>query len=498
MSQFHTAQTLHDVLSYLGQVIEPVVNTDCQHLVLDSRHVQAGDVFCALAHNDAQRSAHIQQALAQGAVAILSAYQLADDCESSVPLYVISDLHGQIAGLANWFYGHPSHALTVIGVTGTNGKTSICHYLAQFLSHDQVTAVLGTVGNGIWPELLPSSLTTLDCCALQRQLRDFVRHSVQYVVMEVSSHALAQHRVQGMRFDTAVFANFTQDHLDYHGDMHTYAAVKAELFRMPGLRCAVLNRDSEFFELMAQQQAAIEQVYTFGHRTPATVRLQSIQCTAQGIELTVATPSGQLAFSVGLLGAFNADNILAVIGVLLGLGYAPETLPRYLSQLHAVRGRMQVLSHMCQPTVVIDYAHTPDAMAQALQALRLHCHGHLWVVFGCGGDRDAQKRPLMAAVAERYADCIVVTEDNARFESPCAIFDDILRGFVDDQAVHLVPKRDQAIAFALSHAVASDVVALLGKGHETYLDQKGHRRPFDEYQLVKSLWGKITCTHSTH
>ncbi len=494
----------NDILAYFGLPLLDLGKCICQQLVADSRQVRKGDVFCAVSQGCRQRQQHIDQAIRNGAIAIL--YDQNElSISANVPHYAIPNLAERIPDLAAWFYGYPSQSLTVIGVTGTNGKTSICHYLAQILSQDHRTAVLGTVGNGIWPGLTESTLTTPDSCQLQQQLRNFADQQVKYVVMEASSHALAQQRVKNVQFDMAIFSNLTQDHLDYHGDMVAYAQAKQRLFQTPGLRYAVVNHDSDYIDIVAQDvlpsviashscgnpAAKIEKTLIFSKQEQPysdQIYLQNVQYLDRSMQLSISTPIGRIVQQVSLLGCFNIDNILAVVGALILLGYDAETIQGRLADLVSVRGRMQVLSEAAQPTVVIDYAHTPDAMRQALSALRQHCHGKLWVIFGCGGDRDRRKRPLMAQAAAQYADCIIVTEDNARFESRHVIIDDILHGFDCQDKVEVIEDRRQAIQYTLAKATETDMIALLGKGHETYLDRQGQKTPFNEATIVQTWW----------
>lgn len=491
------------VLAHFGLDSDSDSQLICQNLVMDSRQVHPGDVFCAVSQGYRQRQAHIDQAIAQGAVAIL--YDQSElSVSATVPHYAIPNLAQIIPDLADWFCGHPSQNLTIVGVTGTNGKTSICHYLAQVLSQDKKTAVLGTVGNGIWPELIASTLTTPDSCQLQRQLRTFVDQQVKYVVMEVSSHALSQDRAKHVRFDLAIFSNLSQDHLDYHGTMTAYAEAKRRLFQVPGLRYAVVNYDSDYVDIVAQDvlpvvedagccavAAGVDKTLIFSRHDQSRsdqVWLQHVHYSEQGMQLSINTPVGSVIQQVPLLGSFNIGNVLAVVSTLVLFDYQAETIQNRLANLSSPAGRMQILSAPDQPVVIIDYAHTPDAMSQALSAVRQHCHGKLWVVFGCGGDRDRQKRPLMAQAAQQYADSIIVTEDNSRFESCQQIINDITCGFDCQDRVTVIQDRHQAIEYVLATAAKTDMIALLGKGHETYLDLNGQKMPFNETTIVQNYW----------
>lgn len=457
------------------------------HLALDSRRVQKNDVFCAYQGASSDGYDFIESAIAQGASLILAERELS--YKTSVPVLVIPRLKSKLSALAAWFYDQPSLHLKIIGVTGTNGKTSTAHYLAQFLHLlGHKVALLGTVGNGIWSQLYEASHTTLDAISLQRQLYDFLQQGVEYVCMEVSSHALAQNRVGDLQFTSAVFTNLSQDHLDFHGDMQSYAEAKALLFAWPSLKTVVINHDDAYAKLMTKNTALSTRVfyYSLHHSVEPMTCAQHVELTEQGFRFDLVSTFGQAHIKTQLLGEFNVSNLLAAISTLLSLGFALSELAKLSILLQPVKGRMEVLRYPNLPMIVIDYAHTPDALAKALSSLKIY-HKPLWVVFGCGGNRDASKRPIMAKVAEDLSDQVIVTEDNSRLEDPEQIFADIFSGFQKASLVQLIPARADAIRYALQHAPRDAIILLAGKGHETYLDTQGQKIYFDERDVIKNF-----------
>lgn len=432
-------------------------------LIIDSRQAGPGSVFLAYPGSAADGRDFIADAIKNGASAVVYEPAGFQPKPVSVPMIPVRGLREQVNALAAEFYGFPGNQLTIIGITGTNGKSSVCHFTAQALTKlGQRCGVISTVGNGIWPQLSTSERTTPDPIALQRYLADFVKDGVTHVVIEVSSHALDQQRVHLPDFDIAVFTNLSRDHLDYHPSMQAYAAAKARLFTAPNLTAAVVNRQAEFAKAMVAH-------------LPAGAKLRWYQADQ--------------SIKTRLLGRFNQENVAAVAKVLEALGYEAAQIQPILKELQPVRGRMEVIAHAGFPTVVIDYAHTPDALEKALQALP-NVTGSRWVVFGCGGERDRGKRPLMAKIAERYADHIILTTDNPRFEDPHAIFNDILAGFQAPQTVKVIADRAQAITFVLQQAQAGDVVLLAGKGHETAQCVRGEKIVCDERTIVAGVMKK--------
>jgi UDP-N-acetylmuramoyl-L-alanyl-D-glutamate--2,6-diaminopimelate ligase len=480
-------KTFFDICAFLSVQTNISKNFNLQGLTIDSRTVQPNDIFCACVGAQHDGHDYVAAAIQQGAALILTEKALT--ITSSVPVIIIPKLTQRLSALAAWFYDTPARKLKIIGVTGTNGKTSTTHYLAQFLHLlGHKTAVIGTLGNGVWGQLHESIFTTPEPVGLQRQLADFVADGIEYVCMEVSSHALALKRVQDLNFVSAVFTNLTQDHLDFHGTMENYAQTKAQFFAWPQLKTIILNRDDPYYVTMLQQATLQSKVYFYSlsDSDEMFVYADGLTLATQGLSFTLHSPWGQALIKTQLLGNFNVSNLLAAFTTLLSLDFSLAQLAPLSSLIQPVRGRMEVLRYPHLPLVVIDYAHTPDALEKALTALKSY-HCPLWVVFGCGGNRDPGKRPLMAAIAEQFAEQIIVSEDNSRFEDPEKIFADIFKGFKNPQAVQLIPMRAAAITYALTHAPKNAIILLAGKGHETYLERLGQKEPFDERVVLKNF-----------
>jgi UDP-N-acetylmuramoyl-L-alanyl-D-glutamate--2,6-diaminopimelate ligase len=404
------------------------------------------------------------------------------------------DLKAQTAWLADAYYEHPSHALQVLAVTGTNGKTSTAWWLAQALSSpvlQKVCGLVGTLGVGRLPHLMTTGMTTPDPVLLQRQFQQFAGDGVTHCAIEASSIGLAEHRLDGTHIRVAVFTNFTQDHLDYHGDMARYWSAKAALFAWPGLQAAVINIDDVQGALLAQQlQSGSLDVWTCSRRGPARLQARAL-ASDQGLAFDVIEGDTVQTLHTSLIGDYNMDNLLGVIGSLRALGVDLAQAVQACAQLTAVPGRMERVTFellaaqadVTSPLVVVDYAHTPDAITQALAALRSQATlrgGRLWCVLGCGGDRDASKRPLMAAAAEAAADQVVLTSDNPRSESPEAIVAAMVQGLTRPQSVSIQLDRALAIADAVAQSAAQDVVLVAGKGHESEQEIRGVRHPFSD------------------
>lgn len=453
-------------------------------LALDSRRVQAGDVFLAVPGHTTDGRDHIEQACAAGAVAVI-AQAPCDASQWRTPLVEVDGLDRKISEIAGRFYGQPAERLSLIGVTGTNGKSSTVLLVAQILEAlDEPCGVMGTLGNGRFGQLQRSINTTPDAISIQGQLRDWVDGGARWAAMEVSSHGLAQARVAGVQYRAAIFTNLTQDHLDYHGSMDAYAAAKAGLFSHQGLELAVLNADDAFSTELAGNTVAT-QVLTYSTQSKrADVYAETASFTHEGIHARVVTPWGQLQIEVPLLGEFNLGNLLAVVAVLGGLGVSVEQLEPVLDGLKPLPGRMECLRAHDGLLAVVDYAHTPDALEKVLRSLRPHCSGQLWCVFGCGGDRDAGKRPQMGAIAEQFADRVVITSDNPRSESAADIAAQIAAGMaVQPELIEL--DRSRAIESVLQQATADDVVLIAGKGHEDYQELGGERLPFSDVSCTR-------------
>ncbi|STR45810.1 UDP-N-acetylmuramoyl-L-alanyl-D-glutamate--2,6-diaminopimelate ligase [Iodobacter fluviatilis] len=460
-------------------------------LVVDSRGVQAGDVFLAFQGEYADGRSYIADAIAAGAAAVLwEAEDFVWNPAWQTPNLAIPQLRAQAGIVAAHLLDNPSQSLFVTGITGTNGKTSIANWLAQafnLLGHK--TGVLGTLGNGFIDRLESSTHTTLDPVTLQGWLARLQTEGASHIAMEVSSHGLDQGRVHGTHFDVAVFTNLTRDHLDYHGDMGSYGAAKAQLFNWEGLKTAVINTDDAFGRELASQCKA-PRVLTYGLENGG-IRATKITLTLAGLELEVATPYGLCNINSPMLGRFNASNLLACLSVLLAADVPLTQAADVLSRIQPAAGRMQKLGGDERPLIVVDYAHTPDALEKALTTLResMPEKSRLYCIFGCGGDRDKGKRPLMGEIACRLADAVIITSDNPRSETPQAIIQDIVRGVSgvpgSGHANYSIDSdRSSAISDAIDVATAKDVVLIAGKGHETYQEIAGIRHPFDDVAIA--------------
>lgn len=461
-----------------------------RELTLDSRNVRPGDLFLAVPGAKVDGREHIADALARGAAAVAYEEQGATVLPlTDVPLIPVKGLIAQLSDIAGRFYGEPSRQLNLVGVTGTNGKTSVTQLVAQALDLlGQRCGLVGTLGTGFYGELKSGRLTTPDPIAVQSTLYDLKKQGAKAVAMEVSSHALEQGRVAALAFDIAVMTNLSRDHLDYHGSMQAYEAAKAKLFAWPSLRCQVVNLDDDFGRRLADDFAHKPMAdridtrlisYSLEHAN-ASLFCPEARFDDDGVCATLVTAQGERTLRTRLLGRFNLSNVLAAVATLLALDYALDEILKVMPQLHGPVGRMQRLGGGDKPLVVVDYAHTPDALEKVLQALRPHAHGQLLCLFGCGGDRDRGKRPLMAEVAERLADRVLVTDDNPRTEDPMRIFDDIRPGFTSPAEVAFVTGRGEAIAHLIASAAANDVVVLAGKGHEDYQEINAERHAFSD------------------
>jgi len=467
--------------------IPPSLNPDIRGLALDSRQVNPGFLFIAVpgAHADGRK--FIAGALGRGAVAVLYEEDGHEALSHGGLAIGVKGLRERVGPIADRFYGSPSRALKVVGVTGTNGKTTTTQLLAQVLDRvDARCGLIGTLGSGYPGALDPALHTTPDALRVHELLAGFVRDGAKAVCMEVSSHALDQSRVAGVTFDVAVFTNLTRDHLDYHGNMDAYAAAKARLFDFPHLEAAVINADDRFGQALIGRVRERVRLLEFGLER-GDVRARSVVPSTEGLMMEVTTPQGNVAIRSPLLGRFNASNLLAVLAVLLALGLPVAEAARAVEQALPVAGRMERFGGVAGPLVVVDYAHTPDALEKVLAALREHTRGKLVCVFGCGGDRDRGKRPLMGAIAERLADIVILTNDNPRHEDPQAILAEIAGGM--RTAPSIIPDRIQAIRTALAECVAGDIVLVAGKGHEDYQQIGDQRLPYSDRATVATLIG---------
>jgi UDP-N-acetylmuramoyl-L-alanyl-D-glutamate--2,6-diaminopimelate ligase len=460
-----------------------------KRLLVDSRLVQMGDVFAALPGHATDGRKFIDAAIRSGAFAVLAQSghgNINSALQTTVPIITVENLSRVIGHIADDFYARPSQTLRVTGVTGTNGKTTIASWTAQAYEQlGETSGVIGTLGVGLLNELTPSKNTTPDAAAVHTALRDLQVAGAKHVAMEVSSHALDQGRVSGVRFDTAIFTNLTQDHLDYHGTMTAYGEAKARLFTDYTVRHRVINADDAFgAQLIARK---FPQTVTYGI-DGGLVRGRIGAHHGGGMTIGIQSPWGDLAVSTPVIGRFNAYNLLAVAATLLAQGVALRTVEAVLAKLTPAPGRMQRVSvnvgadTESLPHVYVDYAHTPDALAKAITSIRETTRGNLVVVFGCGGDRDRSKRAQMGAIAAHYADRLVVTSDNPRSETPQSIINDVISGIEVRLAPRLrtVADRRSAIDQAISSAAANDTILIAGKGHEDYQEVEGVRYPFSD------------------
>jgi UDP-N-acetylmuramyl-tripeptide synthetase len=444
--------------------------------------VVSGALFLAYPGTHSDGRHYIAQAIAAGAAAVVwDSNDFAWPADWQVPNIGVVGLKEQVAEIAAEYYGHPTQKITMLGVTGTNGKTSVSQWLAQALTNlGQKTAVIGTIGNGFVDSQIAASNTTPDAVLLQQMLAGFVTQNAKAVAMEVSSHGLHQGRVNAVKFDVAVLTNLSRDHLDYHQTMEEYAAAKAQLFSWPSLRAAVVNADDAFgLSLLEKLQTQAKPVLTYGLHA-GDVRGADLQLLQHGLRMQVSTPQGDAILFAPVLGRFNAYNVLAVLSTLLALEISLTDAVAALANIKPVAGRMQQFGGDDKPLVVVDYAHTPDALDKVLATLREQVQGEnqLICVFGCGGDRDAGKRPLMGEVAAKLADRVIVTSDNPRSEDPAQIIAQIEVGMHKPHLTEL--DRAAAIQRAISEARAGDIVLLAGKGHEDYQEIQGLRTPFSD------------------
>jgi UDP-N-acetylmuramoyl-L-alanyl-D-glutamate--2,6-diaminopimelate ligase len=477
-----------------------VVDAQVSGLATDSRCVRRGDLFLACQGLQVHGLAHVDQAIRQAAVAVVwepvSDAQISDIAGSlSVPSAAIAGLSQKLGVIADRFYAHPSNALHVIGVTGTDGKTSVTHFIAQALSAGkQSCGLLGTLGYGVYGVLQAPTHTTPDALRLQAEFAALRDSGVRQVAMEVSSHALHQYRTAAVAFDTAVLTHLSRDHLDYHGSIEAYAEAKRRLFQSPELSCAVLNVRDDFGCRLADELQGRLRIIAYQSQPDGAARhyadwleLTDVRPLDKGVFLQLESSWGATAFEAPLLGAFNAENLLAALGALLASGLSLQTAVQRLSRVKTVPGRMELFTRQGAARVVVDYAHTPHALETVLQALRPHCSGELVCVFGAGGDRDKGKRPLMGALAERYADRVVLTSDNPRHENPDSILDQIARGFEQPQRALRIVDRAEAIEAAVADAADDDLVLVAGKGHEEYQQRGSERLPFSDRSWVQQV-----------
>jgi UDP-N-acetylmuramoyl-L-alanyl-D-glutamate--2,6-diaminopimelate ligase len=485
-----SAMSLHALLHGELAVLPPF-DPMLTGLTADSRAVKRGDAFVALRGATTHGLRFAAQADAAGAAAILFEPPAPDSITLPGNVVAIEGLRERLGRLADRFHGQPSRALRVVGVTGTNGKTSTVQLLAQALALRGATAgTIGTLGAGLYGALEAGERTTPDVLSVHALLARMRDAGAGHVAMEVSSHALEQGRVDGVAFRVAVFTNLTRDHLDFHGTMDAYGDAKRRLFAWPTLESAVVNLDDPFGAGVLQSVApGVRRIGLSSRDHPAAnLRAGGAHLTPAGLAFGLVEGGQVQPVESPLLGRFNIDNLLAVAGALRALGWTLADIGAVLPRLTPVNGRMsRVGGTGHQPLVVVDYAHTPDALEQSLRSLREHTPGRLTCVFGCGGERDRGKRPLMAAIAERHADRVVVTDDNPRGEDGDAIVADIRAGFARPGEVVFERNRVAAITRALQQARPGDVVLVAGKGHEAYQEVAGVKHPLDDLAIAREV-----------
>ena len=483
-----------DLVEVAGAVPE-AAGTVITGIQLDSRLLRKGDLFLACFGRNHDARDYIDEAIDLGVSAILvdaGGKWQGSQVMRNVPVIAIDDLPAKISEVAARFYSRPSEKLTVIGITGTNGKTSCSQFIAQALTElNFKCGVIGTLGYGTYDALRETQLTTPDAVFTQMALAEMVLDGVDPVVMEVSSVGLHQKRVKKVQFETAIFTNLTRDHLDYHDSMEAYAENKKKLFTAKGLKNAIVNLDDPYALSIINSIAKDVEVSTYSiEKSIATVHAEELSLTRQGFEARICTPIGNGIVKGKLIGYFNFSNLLAVTAALVT--YLPsrrevniDELCLGISNLKPVNGRMEIIGDSEEITVVVDYAHTPDGLRSALSGMRDHFEGNIWCVFGCGGNRDKGKRPMMGEIAEKFADKLIIADDNPRNEEGDEIVKHILSGISNRSAVTVLRDRAEAIGFAIENARAGDVVLVAGKGHETYQDIGGNRLMFSDANQVR-------------
>lgn len=452
----------------------------------DSRETEKGSLFVAIPGNRKSGEAYIRQALERGAAAVICQGRPPENLPEGAPFILVRNARQTLGRLACTWYGNPAERLKIIGVTGTNGKTTTTYLIRHILqAAGEKTGLIGTVENRIGEQSLPAQRTTPNALEIQSLLRRMADRRCTCAAMEVSSHALSQRRTEGISFAVGVFTNLTEDHLDYHGTMERYCDAKAELFK--NCRAAACNADDPWRERILAGARCPTVLYGLGPE--AHLRGEAIRLLSRGVEFTACENRKRTAVHLGVPGRFSVYNTLGAMAACRLLGISPETCAEALRTFPGVRGRMEVVPTPGKPyTLLIDYAHTPDALENVLKTARGFASGRVIAVFGCGGDREKAKRPLMGRAAASLADFAIVTSDNPRTEDPEAIIRDILPGMTGAEDRYTVePDRKKAIALAMDRGQAGDVILLCGKGHETYQEIGGRMLPMDEREIVRSL-----------
>lgn len=489
--------SLADLLEGWAKVSTQYKNIGISGLSLDSRNIQSGDLFFALQGQQSHGLEFSKQVIENDAAAIVwDNSQIAEKIvlPKEIPCIAISSLQQQIGLIASRFYQNPSEKINVICVTGTDGKTSVSQFISQALNKLNISCgVIGTLGYGVYPDLNLSSHTTPNAICMHAFLKRFYENEVYFAVIEGSSHGLKQGRLNGVVVDTAIFTNLGRDHMDYHKNFDDYADSKRLLFKFPALKNAVVNIDDDFGKQLVNDLDNTINLVTYsqaenGNGRDSHIFAKNTLISNKGINFEIISTWGNASIETNVFGRFNVGNILAAMGALLVNGYSFKDTLKAISSIRTVPGRMELISAKSDvPSVFIDYAHTPQALSNVLQALQEQCMGDLWCIFGCGGDRDRGKRPLMAEVVERYADHAIITDDNPRTEDPNTIAEDIVVGFSNSTNYQLIHDRKQAITYAIKNASTEDTVLIAGKGHEAVQIINNKSYIFDDKEIASLL-----------
>jgi len=490
-------KSIIEILSFLSYTLANEVyrSTYIKDISIDSRFKGQNWCFITYKTPNINRNKYILSAIKNGAILILID---SDDDFSEVipstdfPIIYIKNIRSKLSKISSWFYEKPSKKLNVIAVTGTNGKTSVSHLCAQLLFNcREKTGILGTIGNGCWPNLSESLLTTPDIVSIQRNIAEFNILKVNTIVLEASSHGLYQKRLDGIDIDIAIWTNLSHDHLDYHENMESYFKAKSSLFKFDSLKYIVINIDDIYGKRLINENIVNNNanLITYSLKYPqADLYIEINHITDYGYEITVNFKKETYLIKTPLMGEFNLYNLAASLLSVYALGIPFNDLIKKIENLSPIIGRMQKLTYTNEPSIIIDYAHTPDALKNALITLKKHYSTKLWCVFGCGGDRDKSKRSKMATISEQYSDEVILTEDNNRTENFYNIINDIEVGFVKNKKYKIIESRLNAIKFVLDNAKKEDVIFIAGKGHEHYLDKNNEKIYFNEKEIIENLW----------
>ncbi|WED21435.1 UDP-N-acetylmuramoyl-L-alanyl-D-glutamate--2,6-diaminopimelate ligase [Vibrio sp. JC009] len=486
--------TLESLLSpWLASADSRFSQIEVTDLELDSRRVKPGTTFVAVIGHAVDGRKFIAKALENGANAVI-----AQSCEekphglteyvSEIPVVYIEALNLKLSELAGQLYTDKPE---LIGVTGTNGKTTITQLIAQWMTLvGKRASVMGTTGNGFLEKLKPAQNTTGSAIDIQRTLNELSQEGAELTALEVSSHGLVQGRVKALQFEAGVFTNLSRDHLDYHGSMENYASAKLELFTQHQCKYAIINADDSVGrEWIKQLPQAVGVSLEKAPECEKGLWATDVHYSEKGISIRFDGHWGAGTLNAPLVGAFNASNVMLAFAALLSLGFSVSELTESSEKLQPVIGRMELFSAEQKAKIVVDYAHTPDALEKALSALRVHCSGKLWAIFGCGGDRDAGKRPMMASIAEKLADEVILTDDNPRSEDPAIIVNDMLAGMQNPKAATVAHNRFDALTFAAEKAQSQDIILLAGKGHEDYQVLKGETIHYSDRESAMKVLG---------